>query len=96
MKILFDTNVIVAGTVEDHPDHHICVPWLRKAQKIEITGYLSTHSIAELYAVMTRLPLSKPLHPQWVKDAILYNLQSLQPISQEDANRQLPIVAVLR
>ena len=39
MKILFDTNVIVAGTVEDHPDHHICVPWLRKAQKREITGY---------------------------------------------------------
>ena len=43
---------------------------------------------------MTRLPLSKPLHPQWVKDAILYNLQSLQPVTldAQDYKQVLEIV----
>ncbi|MCY7334328.1 MAG: PIN domain-containing protein [Pseudanabaena sp. CAN_BIN31] len=64
MKVLFDTNIIVAASIEAHPNHSVSLPWIQQVRSQKITGYISTHSIAEIYAVMTRLPLVKPLSPQ--------------------------------
>ena len=58
MTVLFDTSVLVAALVRKHPEHDRAVGWLRRAKSREIQGSISTHSLAELYAVLTALPLS--------------------------------------
>ncbi|NJO96992.1 MAG: type II toxin-antitoxin system VapC family toxin [Pleurocapsa sp. CRU_1_2] len=63
MKVLFDTSVLVAAFEVSHSRHSVCLPWLQRAQEKEIDGYLSTHTLAELYSVLTRLPVRPPISP---------------------------------
>lgn len=86
MKVLFDTNILVAATIEAHPNHAISLPWIQQARGKSIQGYISTHSIAELYAVMTRLPLAQPLSSQQVHDVIVNNLESFHPVDLESSD----------
>jgi len=58
MKVLFDTNVIIAAFINSHPEHRRSLPWLQKAVKKQIEGLVSVHSLIEIYSVITRLPLS--------------------------------------
>jgi predicted nucleic acid-binding protein len=55
MKVAFDTSVIVAAVVEDHPHHARASWWLRTRRKIERIA--SWHAYAESWAVLTALPL---------------------------------------
>jgi predicted nucleic acid-binding protein len=50
VKILFDTSILVAALLEDHLDS---LPWLQRAIAKEIQGVVSTHTLAELYAILT-------------------------------------------
>jgi predicted nucleic acid-binding protein len=59
VKVLYDTSVLIAALLVRHTNHAIALPSLERARLREVQGYLSTHSLAELYSVMTRLP--KPL-----------------------------------
>ena len=63
MKVLFDTSVLIAAFEVSHPRHSVCLPWLQRVQVSEIDGYLSTHTFAELYSVLTRLPVRPPISP---------------------------------
>ena len=63
MKIYFDTNVLVAAALANHPHHIPAEAALRKVHKREIEGWISAHSVAEFYAVMTRAPLTPPVYP---------------------------------
>lgn len=58
MRVLFDTSILVAGFVASHPKHHSALPWLQRAKSKEIISIVSTHSLAECFAVLTRLPVS--------------------------------------
>jgi predicted nucleic acid-binding protein len=57
VKILFDTSVLVAALVESHPVHINAVAALRRVQNAQDMGWIAMHSIAELYSVLTRLPI---------------------------------------
>jgi predicted nucleic acid-binding protein len=74
MKVLFDTSVLVAAFEVSHPRHGVCLPWLQRAQEQEIDGYISTHSFAELYSVLTRLPVRPPISPAIAQRLIDDNL----------------------
>jgi len=63
VKIYFDTNVLVAAALENHPHHVPAAAALSKVHNGEIQGCISAHSIAEFYAVMTRAPLIPPVYP---------------------------------
>jgi predicted nucleic acid-binding protein len=63
MKVLFDTSVLVAAFEVSHPRHGICLPWLQRVQTSDIDGYVSTHTFAELYSVLTRLPVKPVISP---------------------------------
>ena len=80
MKVLFDTNIFVAAMIESHPNHPISLPWIKQARSKEITGYISTHSIAELYAVITRLPLINSINPKQAQEIIINNLKTFNTI----------------
>jgi predicted nucleic acid-binding protein len=74
MKVLFDTSVLVAAFEVSHPRHGVCLPWLQRVQKKEINGYLSTHTFAELYSVLTRLPVKPTISPAVAQRLINENL----------------------
>jgi predicted nucleic acid-binding protein len=55
MKAFFDTSVLVGAFYGDHPRHTACLGLLADASKK--THFCAAHSAAELYSVMTRLPV---------------------------------------
>ena len=60
MKEFFDTSVLVAAFWSGHVHHHASVTRLGAANKEQ--SACGIHSLAEVYAVMTALPV-KPLIP---------------------------------
>lgn len=75
VKILFDTNVLVGALVPQHPTHQVCASWLRQVQLGSIRGYVGMHSIAELYSVLTKLPLTEKITPVSAQALIVTNLE---------------------
>jgi predicted nucleic acid-binding protein len=63
MRTLFDTSVLVAAIVEPHPMHTRALPWLQRAKAGEIDFLVASHTLAELYAVLTTLPLKPRISP---------------------------------
>jgi predicted nucleic acid-binding protein len=63
MKALLDTSVLVAALVEPHPEHLRALPWLAKAKSRSTELVISSHTIAELYAVLSTLPVSPRITP---------------------------------
>jgi predicted nucleic acid-binding protein len=63
MQVLFDTSVLVAALVEVHPMHHRALPWLKRAKQKKLDFFIASHSLAELYAVLTALPLGPRISP---------------------------------
>lgn len=78
-RILFDTSVLVAGLVTPHPDHPRAVPWITAARETRFSGSVSTHALAEVWAVLTRLPIDPPISPPAATLAVERLLSFLEP-----------------
>jgi PIN domain len=63
VKVLFDTSTLVPAIVVRHPQHAVCWQWLENARTDQIQGVVSTHTLAELYSVLTRLPGRPTISP---------------------------------
>ena len=59
MKIFFDTSVLVPALVDSHPNHEKAFPWLSKVIKADVIGVISTHNLAELYSILTTIPINR-------------------------------------
>lgn len=77
MTFFADTSVLVAALVESHPAHPRCLPWLQKAHTTKADLFVSTHTLAELYAVLTRLPLQPRISPLTARVLIRDNIESV-------------------
>ena len=62
MKRFFDISVLVAVFYGDHPAHEAAIQCCRDANPR--TAFCAAHSVAELYAVMTRLPVRPAISPE--------------------------------
>ncbi|MBE9007423.1 PIN domain-containing protein [Fortiea sp. LEGE XX443] len=80
MKILFDTSVLVAAIVADHPYYSISLPWLQRVQTGQIEGFVSNHTLAELYAILTRLPQKPKIKPELAQRLVQENLNKFHKI----------------
>ncbi|MBE9037748.1 PIN domain-containing protein [aff. Roholtiella sp. LEGE 12411] len=80
MKILFDTSVLVAAMVAKHPRHSESLPWLQRVQTDEIKGFISTHTLAELYAILTRLPPNPQINPALAQRLLGENLKKAHKV----------------
>lgn len=60
---MLDTSVLVAALVEPHPEHLRALPWLAGTKSKSSELVISSHTIAELYAVLTTLPVSPRILP---------------------------------
>ena len=56
MKVFCDTNVLVAAFLQGHPHHNSARPVIERVKAGHDDGFVSAHSLAETYAVLTRLP----------------------------------------
>lgn len=94
MRVLFDTSVLVAGSLVQHPNHAPCFMQLQTAQSRQVQGYLSTHSLAETYSVLTRLPIQPRLSPSHAESIILDLLKYLEPVSLDPSDYRVAIAQI--
>ena len=96
MKVLFDTSVLVPAFIATHSQRTICVPWLEKVQSGEIQGCIATHTLAELYAVLTRLPLKPKISAQLAQRLIQENTSTFEVIVLENSDYQCTIARMVK
>ena len=87
MRVLFDTSVLVPAVVQAHSMHARALPWLMRAQSGELQIVLSSHSLAELYASLTRLPVSPRITPDraWkIVDGVAAAASEIVSLASED------------
>ena len=77
MKILFDSSVLIAAFVESHPKHKAALSYLVKAKKKEFELLVSSHSILEVYSVLTSAPFKPQITPAIAKQLIENNIKNL-------------------
>ncbi|MBD2329101.1 PIN domain-containing protein [Alkalinema sp. FACHB-956] len=81
MKILYDTSVVFAALISSHPSHHACFPELNMARSRQVQGFISTHSLAELYSISTRYPIQPKVSPQEASALIADMISYLEPVT---------------
>lgn len=74
MRILLDTSILVAAIVEAHPAHEQGFPWLKRVTSGRDKGLVAAHSLAELYAILTTLPVHPPISPSDAQQLIKHNV----------------------
>jgi len=90
----FDTSVLVAAAVQGHSHHAVAIPALEAMVSQGHEGYMSAHSVAEVYAVLTRTPFRPPVYPseawQILEASILPHLEivTLSATDYKDVVRQ--------
>ena len=63
MKFFCDTSVLVAGCVRQHPHFNRARPVLEAAATGKDSCFISAHSAAEIWSVLTRLPVLPRINP---------------------------------
>ncbi|MEM9885432.1 MAG: PIN domain-containing protein [Bacteroidota bacterium] len=76
MKTLFDSSVIIAFCVEQHPKHEVAKQWFLKAKNKEIELYVAGHSLMESYSVLTRTPFKPRINATQAKLLLEQNVLS--------------------
>jgi predicted nucleic acid-binding protein len=74
VRILLDTSVLIAAVVEAHPAHALAFPWLQRVKNKADAGVVATHSLAEMYAILTRLPVRPSISPEAARQVIAVNV----------------------
>lgn len=70
MRVAFDTSVLVPALVPVHPHHLAARSWLAAARDARIEALMTSHAVAELWSVLTRLPLRPRLSPDGARRAV--------------------------
>jgi len=81
MKTLFDTSVIVAALIESHPLHGRAFPWLKQAKTQKFELIVASHTLAELYAVLSTLPLKPRISASVAWRLIKENIESIGKVT---------------
>jgi predicted nucleic acid-binding protein len=63
VDIFFDTTVLVAASEQSHPHYAQAWPAMKRVATGQDRGFMGTHSIAEVYASLTRLPVHPRIQP---------------------------------
>ena len=77
MKILFDSSILIAAFVESHPKHKSALSFLMKTKNKEFEFLVSSHSILEIYSVLTSAPFKPKITPIIARQLIENNIKNL-------------------
>jgi predicted nucleic acid-binding protein len=98
MTVFCDTNVLVAACVAGHPHHNAARPVLERIKASVDKGFVASHSLAESYAVLTRLPSASHVPPgvtwQLISENIVRNFTSIS-LSPKEYSKTLEDAALL-
>ena len=93
MRVFCDTSVLVAGCVRCHPHFNRAHPILASVAKRSDTFFCAAHSLAEMYAVLTRMPSQPRIHPADAMKMVQYNILAHFTIVSLDANAYQQILS---
>lgn len=89
MKVFCDTNVLVAAFLQGHSHHAVARPVIERVKNGQDQGCIAGHSLAEVYAVLTRLPGGNQVAPsvawQLIEENLLKDFIIIHLASQEYA-----------
>ena len=74
MKVFFDTTVLVAASERAHPHFPQAKSVLLRVARAEERGFVGAHSIAEVFAALTRLPVQPRVHPAEAMRIVVDNI----------------------
>jgi len=74
--VFFDTTVLVAASVLSHPHYAQARPALIRVATGMDKGFMAQHSIAEVFATLTRLPIQPRIHPSEASRILVENILS--------------------
>jgi len=87
MKVLCDTSVFVAAFRQNHPQYGAASPVVESVIAGRVEGFVAAHSLAEIYAVLTRLPGADQVAPtvawQLISENILKNFTVITLTAKE-------------
>ena len=56
MRVFLDTSVLIAAVIAKHDSHAKAFPVLERVQNGKDEGFAAAHTLAEMYAILTKLP----------------------------------------
>ncbi len=94
---LFDTSVLIAAILEKHPNHEKAFCWLKAASHGKIGFCISSHTLAELFAVLTGMPASPKITPSQAKLLIEKNTEKARvvDINEKDYRAVIALLSEL-
>jgi predicted nucleic acid-binding protein len=95
VKIFFDTSTLVAALVVQHLSHLVCLPRLLRVQGGQDSGLVSTHSLAELYSVLTRLPYRPRIQPDDAQRLMIENLRVFDKVQLDESDYEQAIAQMV-
>ena len=96
MRVFFDTSVILAASVADHPHHSRAWPALQRVAMGKDQGFVGAHSIAETYAALTRVPVVPRIHPSEAARIVRDNVLRICSVVPADAAQYLEALATVQ
>lgn len=63
MRLFFDTSLLVATAIANHPHHNQAFAAFRQVTGGRHVGVVAAHALAETYSILTRFPVSPMIHP---------------------------------
>jgi predicted nucleic acid-binding protein len=97
VDIFFDTTVLVAASEQSHPHYAQARPALLRVAAGQDKGFICLHSIAEVFAALTRLPVRPRIHPveaaRIITDNILRHFEVIS-IGKKDYLEALNTMAI--
>jgi predicted nucleic acid-binding protein len=83
----FDTSVLVSAAVTQHPHNAPALAALEELVNRKHRGFISAHSLTEIYSVLTRTPFKPPLYPseawQIIEQMILPHMELVTLTAKE-------------
>src|SRR5437016_5671273 len=95
MKALLDTSTLIAAMLPDHAHHADALPSLSRAKSGAFEFICSGHSLAEIYAVLTRLPRTPPVGPDEALRLIQENVTSCARVHSLTGDEYALLIAAL-
>jgi predicted nucleic acid-binding protein len=87
VDVFLDTSVLVAASEQSHPHFARAKPALARIVAGQDRGFMSQHSVAEVYAVLTRLPVRPRITAadavRIIRENILANIETV-PLTPQD------------
>lgn len=90
--MLIDTSTLIAAMLPDHVHHGESHAWLSRAKAGAFSFFVSGHSLAEVYAVLTRLPRSPRIKSDEALQMIQENVSSIATMITLAADDYLAVI----